>query len=174
MIDFEEKLTYSLTRYLEFRFEVFSYNLPFILRNLVPVLLLCFASLMCYLAGADAIWDVYGNAILLIITLIQLLSNFSSSKFNTSKFNLYQGSLMGVIVINILLIIVGTNNFYNSDPTISNINAKNALFWVSVCIGSLFVLSNTVILTYFGLKTKGYALERKSKDKHYANIWHWN
>lgn len=111
---------------------------------------------MCYLAGAEAIWDVYGNVILLMITLIQLLSNFSSSKFYTSNFNLFQANLFGIIVINILLTIIGTINFYNSDVSIPNLNSKNALFWVSVAIGVFFVVSNVAILAYFGCKVKGY------------------
>jgi hypothetical protein len=144
------------------------------LRNLVPQLVLCFVSLMCYLAGAEAIWDVYGNVILLMVGLIQLLSNFSSSKFNNSNFNLFQANLLGIIVINILLTIIGTINFYNSDVSIPDLNAKNALFWISVAIGVFFVLSNTVILTYFGCKVNSYSSATVARERHITDSWLWN
>lgn len=141
-----------MTRYVQFKFQVFSFNIPFMLRNLVPLLVLCFVSLMCYLAGASSIWDVYGNVILLIITLIQLLKNFSQSNYNTFSFNLFQANLFGIIIINVLLVIIATHNFYDSDVDVINLNAKNALFWISVAIGCFFVLSNLVVLIYFGIQ----------------------
>jgi len=91
------------------------------MRNLVPQLVLCFLSLVNYFHDTD----VYGNVIMLSITLIELLSNFRRSKYDNSTLNLFQITIFGIIVINFLLLVEATRNIYNGRDDIFRVNTKD-------------------------------------------------
>jgi hypothetical protein len=138
----------EVTDYLEFGFELYSYNVPFLLRNLVPQLVLCFLSLANYFHGTD----IYGNVIMLSITLIELLSNFRRSKYDNSTLNLFQINIFGIIIINFLLLIEATNNTYNGRDSIFWVNIKGSLFWISIGLAFFLLVVNVVVQCYLGWK----------------------
>jgi hypothetical protein len=115
---------FERTKQLEFKFELYSFNTPFVLRNLVPQLVLGFVSLMAFYEDTD----VYPNAILLAVTLLQLLSNFRTSKYDSSSFNIFQVNILVIVLVNFLLLIVGTHNLYTEEADEPYINTKHWLF----------------------------------------------
>ncbi len=72
---------------------------------------------MTYFADSTQISNTFGNVILIGITLIQQLSNFRTSKYDNTKFNFYQATNFGIIIINFLLVIITTTNFYSQNAS---------------------------------------------------------
>ena len=52
-----------------------------------------------------------------------------------------------------MLVVLGTDNFYKGLGDEKDINAQSPVFWVAVSIALIFVLANTILLTYYGIKT---------------------
>ena len=157
-----------MTRGLEFQFQLYCFNLPFMLRQVVPQLVLCLVSLLSYFTDTD----VLPNVILLSIALIELLSNFGSSQYDTSNFNIFQLNLLAIIVINFMLLIIGTNNFYSPDRDIIDIDSQHWCFWVAVTIGIFFLASNLLIFAYFGWKVIHYPQMNTYKQGNCLWMWH--
>lgn len=128
------------------------------LRYLIPLLVLCFVSLMTYYADSTQIGNIFGNVILISITLIQQLSNFRSSKYDNNSINFYQATILVIIAINFLLVIITINNYYQlvssdaSDQEKKEANQNHVIFWVSVGLAGLCLVVNTITVLYFKCK----------------------
>jgi hypothetical protein len=102
-------------RSVSFCFKIHSFNVPFILRNQVPLWVLCLASFALNFANIAEISNVFGNVILISVAQISLLSNFRKSSFRTEFGGLYELTLGGFIIVSLLQIMVETRQFYVKD-----------------------------------------------------------
>lgn len=90
---------------MSFCFRVRSFNVPFILRNQIPLWALCLASFAISFAPISEIANVFGNVILISVAQIGLLSNFRQSAYKTQFGGLYEVTLGGFISISLFQII---------------------------------------------------------------------
>lgn len=99
----------NLIRDIIFSFKVHSVNVPFIIRNQVPLWILCFASFALNFALVSSIANIFGNIILISVAQISLLSNFRKSEYKTEYGGLYELTLSTFIVVSLFQFIVETH-----------------------------------------------------------------
>ena len=90
-----------------------SLKLAFFLENEVPIWVLGVVSLYLFTAGAD-IGNRYGNAILIIVSMTALLTNFRSRNVSHHSMTFYELKIMAIMIVPILVIISTALDFYSS------------------------------------------------------------
>jgi uncharacterized membrane protein len=148
---------------MSLKFKIFSYNIPFILRQEIPLWTLCFAALMLFFGSPYKIALVYIGNILLSISFIFLGTNFRRSKYHANSVNLYTLTIGSFIVTTFLQIIHAVDNHYDTDNPVDN-SAQGPCFYAAIGITSLLFLLNIIVLIVFGFtkKQSKHDLHKKS------------
>jgi hypothetical protein len=143
----------NATETISFSFKVHSFNVPFIIRQQVPLWVLCLASFAISFARLDEIANIYGNIILVSVAQIGLLSNFRQTNFKTEYGGLYEITLGGFIVISLLQMVIETRQFYSTSP-VGQISQDDWFFQLSYIIGLVLLFVNFSCLMLIGCRRK--------------------
>lgn len=136
---------FSPYKHVSFKFTMSSLKIAFVLENEVPIWMLGVVSVYLFNSNPD-LGNRYGNAILIIVSMIALLIHFRTNNVAHHNTSFFELKLMMVMIVPVLVMISTTLDYYN-DPSFATFHARTSQIYNPFMMASLIIYAVGMLVT---------------------------